>query len=151
MLPVNLSAITSAFPAASSPATGAVSAPATNGADFTAKLGSLGAEYGGQSIPLTGGVATPSTTTATQAIGGGLSNTINEPTTFGHLAQQMIQDVNQKQQVAGALVRDVLAGGPTPVHQALIATEEASVSFQVLTEARNKVVEAYQEVMRMTV
>jgi len=73
------------------------------------------------------------------------------PTTWGHMVQQMVMDVNNKQSDANALVTDVLKGGPTPVHQAMIATEEASLSFEFLAEARNKVLDAYNQVMQMQV
>lgn len=148
MIPINFSPILSSVTGATTPVAGGAASPA-NGAQFSSKLGALSSELGAPGIPLTGGVnatSAPGAALPTATVGG-----INEPTTFGHLAQQMIRDVNEKQQVAGHLVRDVLAGGSTPVHQALIATEEASVSFQMLTEVRNKVVEAYQEVMRMSV
>jgi flagellar hook-basal body complex protein FliE len=73
------------------------------------------------------------------------------PTTWGHMVQQMVMDVNNKQQSAAAMVNDVLQGGPTPVHQAMVATEEASLSFEFLSEVRNKVVDAYQQIMQMQV
>jgi flagellar hook-basal body complex protein FliE len=73
------------------------------------------------------------------------------PTTWGHMAQQMVLDVNSKQQTASQMVSDVLKGGPTPVHEAMVATEEASLSFEFLAEMRNKVVDAYQQVMQMQV
>jgi flagellar hook-basal body complex protein FliE len=76
---------------------------------------------------------------------------VNEPTTFGHLMQQTVRDVNQVQQVAGEKVRDVLQGGKTPIHEAMIAVEESSVAFTMLTEMRNKLLESYQEVMRIPV
>ncbi len=77
--------------------------------------------------------------------------TVGEPTTYGHLVQQMVRDVNSVQQTAGEKVRDVLQGGPTSVHEAMIAVEESNVSFMMLSEMRNKLVESYQEVMRMQV
>jgi len=73
------------------------------------------------------------------------------PNTWGHMMQQMVLDVNSKQQNASQMVTDVLKGGPTPVHEAMVATEEASLSFEFLAEMRNKVVEAYQQVMQMQV
>ncbi len=76
---------------------------------------------------------------------------IDGPTTWGHTLQQMVMDVNNKQQMASQMVSDVLKGGPTPVHQAMVATEEASLSFEFLAEMRNKVVDAYQQVMQMQV
>src|SRR5277367_6213752 len=47
------------------------------------------------------------------------------PSTWGHMMQQMVLDVNSKQQTAAQKVSDVLQGGPTPVHQAMVASEEA--------------------------
>jgi flagellar hook-basal body complex protein FliE len=76
---------------------------------------------------------------------------VSGPSTWGHMIQQMVLDVNSKQQGANAMVADVLKGGPTPVHQAMVASEEASLSFEFLAEMRNKVVEAYQQVMQMQV
>lgn len=71
--------------------------------------------------------------------------------TWGQTLHQLVREVNARQTTAGALVRDVLAGGKTAPHEAVLAMEEASVSFQLLAEMRNKVVESYQEVMRMQV
>ena len=73
------------------------------------------------------------------------------PTTWGHMVQQMVLDVNSKQETAAQKVSDVLQGGPTPVHEAMVATEEASLSFEFLAEMRNKVVESYQQIMQMQV
>jgi len=73
------------------------------------------------------------------------------PSTWGHMVQQMVMDVNSKQTTAAQKVSDVLQGGPTPVHEAMVATEEASLSFEFMAEMRNKVVEAYQQVMQMQV
>jgi flagellar hook-basal body complex protein FliE len=73
------------------------------------------------------------------------------PSTWGHMAQQMVLDVSNQQQNAAAKVNDVLRGGPTPVHEAMIATEEAGLSFEFLAQVRNKLVDAYQQVMQMQV
>ncbi len=73
------------------------------------------------------------------------------PNTWGHMVQQMVMDVNSKQQSATVAVNDVLQGGPTPVHEAMVASEEASLSFELLSQMRNKVIDAYQQVMQMQV
>lgn len=91
--------------------------------------------------------ASPVAASTLSPLGGGGAG----PTTWGHMVQQMVLDVNAKQQDAAAKVNDVLQGGPTPVHDAVVATEEASLSFQFLAEMRNKVVDAYQQVMQMQV
>lgn len=139
MTPINFSAITPGSVGAS-PASGASTIFRPNAADFTSKLS---ANDGQISTQITGGAQSAGQAASSQAI--------SEPTNWGHLAQQMVRDVNAKQDVAAHKISDVLAGGPTPVHEALIASEEASVSFQVIAEIRNKVIEAYQEVMRMQV
>jgi len=121
-------------------------APATTGASLP--TAPTGASEGFNIPHLTGTEATPAVNTAasTSAVTGAQG-----PTTWGHMVQQMVMDVNSKQQNATAMVNDVLKGGPTPVHQAMVATEEASLSFEFLAEMRNKVVEAYQQVMQMQV
>jgi len=85
------------------------------------------------------------------AIASPIGSSSGSPNTWGHMVQQMVMDVNAKQQSATAAVNDVLQGGPTPVHEAMVATEEASLSFEFLSQMRNKVVDAYQQIMQMQV
>jgi flagellar hook-basal body complex protein FliE len=70
---------------------------------------------------------------------------------FSTLLGQMVQDVNAKQMAAGNAVNGLLSGQNVSLHQAVIAMEEASVSFQLMVEVRNKILESYQELMRMQV
>jgi flagellar hook-basal body complex protein FliE len=62
----------------------------------------------------------------------------------------MVNEVSAKQAEAGASMRSAMTG-TMPLHQAMIAVEEASVSFQLMVEVRNKLLESYQELMRMQV
>jgi flagellar hook-basal body complex protein FliE len=70
---------------------------------------------------------------------------------FSDFLGQMVQDVNAKQANAAGAVEGVLSGQNVPLHQAMIAMEEASVSFQLMVEVRNKLLESYQELMRMQI
>lgn len=70
---------------------------------------------------------------------------------FGNVLGRMVQDVNSRQVAAAETVRDLQSGGNVSLHQAVIAMEEANVSFQLMVEVRNKLLEAYQELMRMQV
>jgi flagellar hook-basal body complex protein FliE len=70
---------------------------------------------------------------------------------FSDFLGQMVQDVNAKQANAANAVQGVLSGENVPLHQAMIAMEEASVSFQLMVEVRNKLMESYQELMRMQI
>ena len=64
---------------------------------------------------------------------------------------RMVADVSGKQAAASDAVAGLLSGQAVPLHQAVIAMEEASVSFQLMVEVRNKLLESYQELMRMQV
>jgi len=66
---------------------------------------------------------------------------------LGGIAGQVVE----KQAAAGQSVNGLLAGGNVSLHQTMIAMEEASVSFQLMVEVRNKLLESYQELMRMQV
>lgn len=63
----------------------------------------------------------------------------------------MIQDVQHMQSRAEGITKSVLEGKSESLHSAMIAMEEASVSFQMLVEMRNKIVESMQELMRMQI
>ena len=63
----------------------------------------------------------------------------------------MVHEVNAKQANAAGAVEGVLSGQNVPLHHAMIAMEEASVSFQLMVEVRNKLLESYQEIMRMQI
>ena len=58
-------------------------------------------------------------------------------------------EVNAKQGVADAAVSGLLNGENASLHQTMISMEEASVSFQLMVEVRNRLLESYQEIMRM--
>lgn len=70
---------------------------------------------------------------------------------FADVLGRMVTEVSAKQQAAGASVSALLSGGNVPLHQTVVAMEEASLSFQLMLEVRNKLLESYQELMRMQV
>ena len=70
---------------------------------------------------------------------------------FSSMLGQFASEVNAKQAAAGDAVNGLLSGQNVSLHQAMIAMEEASVSFQLMAEVRNKLLESYQELMRMQV
>jgi flagellar hook-basal body complex protein FliE len=87
-------------------------------------------------------VATPNLTPATGAAAGG---------SFDGFLGNMASEVSAKQAAAGDAMKAVMTGGDVPLHQAMIAVQEASISFQLMVEVRNKLLESYQELMRMQV
>jgi len=70
---------------------------------------------------------------------------------FSDLLKNAVESVNSMQHEAGRLEDAVAKGENVNIHQAVIAGEKAGLSFQLLMQVRNKMVEAYQEVMRMQV
>ena len=70
---------------------------------------------------------------------------------FGDVLNQFVGEVNSKQMASTQAVNDLLSGKDVPLHQAMIAMQEAGVAFQLMVEVRNKLLEGYQELMRMQV
>jgi flagellar hook-basal body complex protein FliE len=70
---------------------------------------------------------------------------------FANIIGRMVQDVNAKQTASAEAASALLGGQNISLHQAVIAMEEASISFQLMVEVRNKLLESYQELMRMQV
>ncbi|MBY0276403.1 flagellar hook-basal body complex protein FliE [Candidatus Binatia bacterium] len=70
---------------------------------------------------------------------------------FANVLQDSISEVNKLQQKADASITALATTGEASLHETMIAMEEASVSFKLMMQVRNKIVEAYQEVMRIQV
>jgi flagellar hook-basal body complex protein FliE len=74
-----------------------------------------------------------------------------QPGGFGQLFDKLVSAVDTKQTEATQLSRQVLLGDNDQLHQSVIAMQEASVAFSLMVEVRNKLVDSYQELMRMPV
>ncbi len=70
---------------------------------------------------------------------------------FGQMLDGLVATVADKQDAAQAVTRQVLLGNSDQLHQSVIAMQEASVAFSLMVEVRNKLVDSYQELMRMQV
>jgi flagellar hook-basal body complex protein FliE len=70
---------------------------------------------------------------------------------FSQVLDNLVATVSSKQDTAQVLTRKVLLGESDQLHQSVIAMQEASVAFSMMVEVRNKLVESYQELMRMQV
>ena len=60
-----------------------------------------------------------------------------------------MEEVNQLQKEADKAIEALATGETKDISQTMIAIEKANVSFQLMTQVRNRLVEAYQEVLRM--
>lgn len=71
---------------------------------------------------------------------------------FSQLLRDSIGQVNSLQQEAGDMKTAYAVGDTTAdISEVMIAAQKASLSFEALTEVRNKLLSAYQEVMNMQV
>jgi flagellar hook-basal body complex protein FliE len=97
-------------------------------------------------LPATG-IEMPSELGVTQGI------TSAQPTgdSFASMLGQMVSEVNGKQNISAQAVSALQSGQTVPLHHAVIAMEEANVSFQLMVEVRNRLLESYQEIMRMQI
>lgn len=68
---------------------------------------------------------------------------------FGQFLQDAIGEVNNAQIHAGELSTQFAAGKPLDIHQVMIAGQEANVMLDLTLQVRNKLVDAYQEIMRV--
>ncbi|BCB03350.1 flagellar hook-basal body complex protein FliE [Bacillus sp. KH172YL63] len=68
---------------------------------------------------------------------------------FSQLLKQSIDEVNKMQVQSDQLTEKLVRGENVDLHQVMIASQKASITLQTTMEVRNKVVEAYQEIMRM--
>jgi len=71
------------------------------------------------------------------------------PGPFADLMSDAIGQVSQLQDEANTAVRGLMSGTGVDVHQAMIATQKASMAFELTLAVRNKAVQAYQSVIGM--
>ena len=94
------------------------------------------------SFPITP-IRTPSTLPALEPAGkpkgGGFQSALSEA----------IGRVEQFQQNSQASIEKFLSGEDEEVHKVALATEQSQLAFDLFLQVRNKVISAYQEVMRM--
>ena len=70
---------------------------------------------------------------------------------FAERLGELVGDVNALQMKSGELQAAAIRGEEIAVHDVMIASEQAGLAFSLMVEIRNKLVEAYQEIMRMQV
>jgi flagellar hook-basal body complex protein FliE len=68
---------------------------------------------------------------------------------FGDILKNAVNSVNQVSDSAAAQVSNLLQTGNGDVNSVMIAVEKADVSFQLMMQVRNKIVNAYQDIEKM--
>ncbi|WP_404361811.1 flagellar hook-basal body complex protein FliE [Marinobacter sp.] len=71
---------------------------------------------------------------------------------FSDMLSQAVNQVNDLQQTAGAMRTAYDQGDPNmDITRVMIASQKSSVSFEALTQVRNRVVQAYEDIMNMPI
>ncbi len=98
----------------------------------------------------------------TGAIGDSKSISIQKPSisgdvessgsgSFADTLKEAMSNVNQLQKAADRGAQDLATGKTDNVADVMIATEKADIALRVMVQVRNKIIDAYQEIMKMQV
>ncbi len=80
-----------------------------------------------------------------------VSGRVEEKSGFGDMLMEAVRNVSRLEKESDSITDDFIAGRTDNIHSVLIAAEKASISLDMVIEVRNKVLEAYNEIMRMQV
>ena len=70
---------------------------------------------------------------------------------FGETISDFLKAVNESQKDSSQKVSDVIQGKSNNLHEAMMMLEESKLSFQLMLEIRNKLLDSYKEIERMQV
>ena len=70
---------------------------------------------------------------------------------FAEAFKNAVEQVNEAQKGADQAIQKVATGESHNLHETMIALEKADISLRTMVQVRNKVIDAYQEIMRMQV
>jgi flagellar hook-basal body complex protein FliE len=70
---------------------------------------------------------------------------------FSQFLNDAIDKTNEQKRAVDTLTKQFISGDLTDVHQLMIAAEKSSLGLELTVQVRNKVIDAYQEIMRMQI
>ena len=79
------------------------------------------------------------------------SQPVQPGSSFLDILKKSVDDVNDLQSLAGNKVQKLVTGETSNLHEVMIATEEASVAFNLMMQVRNQLLTAYNELKRTPV
>jgi flagellar hook-basal body complex protein FliE len=85
--------------------------------------------------------------TASSLSAGAATRSAESP--FGDLLKNAVGDISHLEDQARAAVNGLMTGSGVDVHEAMIASEKASMAFELALAVRNKAIQSYQSVMSM--
>jgi len=94
----------------------------------------------GDTEQLMGAIASPEAATPGENAG-----------TFSEILRKTVNEVNNDQVQADTAIKEMVAGRSKNIHETMLAVERADTSLKLMMQVRNKVLDAYKEIMRMQV
>lgn len=70
---------------------------------------------------------------------------------FSNLLSSVVANVSAATETANTAAQNFLSGGTQELHSTILASQTAELDFELLMQARNKVVSAYEEIMKMQI
>lgn len=70
---------------------------------------------------------------------------------FLEVLKDSVKKVNELQKQADVAIDELIVGNSKDIAQTVIMMEKAEIAFRLMTQVRNKIVQAYEEIMRMQV
>ena len=71
--------------------------------------------------------------------------------TFSDILRESVDQVNTYQNDADKAIKELVAGRTKNIHETMLAVEREDTSLKLMTQVRNKVLDAYKEIMKMQV
>lgn len=81
----------------------------------------------------------------------GISETPQGAGNFSQMLQESLEKVNNDQVEADTAIKELIAGRTKNIHETLLTVERADASLKLMMQVRNKILDAYKEIMRMQV
>lgn len=75
----------------------------------------------------------------------------NGTQSFGEFLANSLSKVNELQQDANVAMEKIASGESKNIHETLLAVERADIAFRTMNQVRQKVLDAYKEMMRMQI
>jgi flagellar hook-basal body complex protein FliE len=85
------------------------------------------------------------------AQGSPVSTTQDSGKSFSDILKNSVEQVNLYQNQADTAVKELIAGRNKNIHETMLTIERADTSLKLMMQVRNKILDAYREIMRMQV
>jgi flagellar hook-basal body complex protein FliE len=82
---------------------------------------------------------------------GGVSGAAGGEKSFASTLKDAVDSVNTAQKESDFKMQELATGKSQNIHETMIAAEKADIALRLMVQVRNKMIEAYQEMMRMQV